>query len=128
MKTASFLMILSSFVRVMFGFPFLTTVAFANNMRMVSKLDLAIAWVTVGMIFAGGILELYSGLVGAINSEEPLLAGRCRKWAIITLIVTLISNALQIIQEYGASMVAWTTGLIVPGFFLIASIILGLKD
>ena len=58
--------------------------------------------------------------LGALNREGPLRAGRCFCWGCAVLL-RIAGNAVQRATGYGVSLVAWTTGVIMPTHFVLAA-------
>lgn len=122
LKYASILMMLISLVRLIFGFMMINFFATASNMGAVEKGTLTVAGIAFGLILLCAAAELVSGFIGALNWEEPLRAGRCVVWGTVCLFLGLAGNLVQGLTGYGISLVAWTTGFIVPLLFLAAAL------
>ena len=123
LKYASILMMLTSLVRVVFGFMMINFYATALNMGGVDKQLMTVAGIAFGLLLACAAAELISGFIGALNWEEPLRAGRCVLWGAVTLFLGLAGNLVQGLTGYGISIVAWTTGAVVPLVFLTAAVL-----
>ena len=79
-----------------------------------------LAGATAWVLILHALLLAVCGFLGAVNWDEPMAARKCAVWAAVTLALGLAGNIMQAMTGYGVSYVAWTTGAIVPGLFLLA--------
>ena len=121
LKAASILIMLSSLLRVFFGFTMFNFFTTASTFGSVGKSELKLAGLALGAVALGAAAELVCGFVGAMNWEEPLRAKRCAVWGGVTLALGLLGNGVQALTGYGVSCVAWLTGAVVPALFLTAA-------
>ena len=120
LKYISFLMILTSLVRLVFGLGminiFVTARSFGGEQEA-----LTLALIAFLLILCCAVCEMICGFHGALNWEEPLRAGRTFAWGCAALALGLLGNGVQRATGYGVSIVAWSTGVIVPALFLLAA-------
>ena len=121
LKYISILIMLTALVRVFFGFMMINFFAQAKNMGISSGGLMHSAGIALLLIVLCAIGELICGFRGALSWEEPLLAGKCLKWGVVTLILGLLGNLFQWLSGYGVSCVAWITGALVPGAYTLAA-------
>ena len=122
LRLSSFLMMLTALVRAFFGIMMINLFAMAKNMGTSDPSTVRMAGIAFGLLMAGAAADLICGFVGALNWEEPLLAGRCIAWGTVALLLGLAGNFAQSFTGYGVSYVAWTTGLIIPLAYLISAV------
>lgn len=122
LKYICIVMMLSSLTRFFFGLSMLNVYTTTYTFGAVEPQVLSLAVITMLIHILCAIAELVSGFIGALNWEEPLLAGKCLRWGIAALVLGLIGNLMQLIIDYGISLLAWLTGAIIPGLFVLASL------
>ena len=120
LKYVSFLMILTAFVRFVFGLGMLNIFVTAQAYGMAREV-VTLAVRAFLLILACAVCEMVCGFTGTLNWEEPLRAGRCLGWGAATLALGIAGNILQSFTGYGVSIVAWTTGVILPALFVLAA-------
>ena len=123
LKYASFLLMLTSLVRLFFGFTMINFFSTAMTLGAVDKSMMRTAIAAIILIFLGFLTEMVSGFIGALHWNEPLRAGRCCLWGLASLIIGLAGNLVQGITGYGISYVAWITGVIVPAVYTLAAFV-----
>lgn len=122
LKYSSFLLMLTSLVRLIFGIMMINFYATANTFGAVRSDTLRAAGITLLLLVLSAGAELAGGFVGALNWEEPLRSGKCVAWGAAILGLGLAGNAMQAITGYGISYVAWLTGAVVPAVYLLAAV------
>ena len=113
---------LTSLVRFVFGIMMLNFFSTALSFGAVSKGEIRLANFAAAILMLGALALLVCGFLGALSWEEPLRAASCAKWGGAALLLGLGGNLLQGLTGYGVSYVAWTTGAIVPGLFLVSAL------
>ena len=121
LKYISILIMLTALVRLFFGFMMINFFAQAKNMGVTAVGMMRSAGIAIMLIVLCAIGELICGFRGALSWEEPLLAGKCLKWGVITLFLGLLGNLFQWLSGYGVSYVAWITGALMPGAYALAA-------
>ena len=123
LKAASILMMLSSLVRFFFGIMMINFFATARTFGAADHAMLRGAGIALALLVLGALTELICGFLGALHWEEPLRAKSCAVWGGAALLLGLLGNGAQALTGYGVSCVAWCTGALVPGFFLLACLL-----
>lgn len=121
-QACSILMMLISLVRLVFGIMMINFYSTALTFGAVSRETMGLAGATAWVLIGHALVLAICGFTGAVNWEEPMAAKKCAAWGGACLALGLIGNVMQAVVGYGISAVAWTTGAIVPGLFLLASI------
>lgn len=119
-QVCSILTMLMSLVRLVFGIMMINFFSTALTFGAVSKELMRLAGATAWVLILHALLLAVCGFLGAVNWDEPMAARKCAVWAAVTLALGLAGNIMQAMTGYGVSYVAWTTGAIVPGLFLLA--------
>ena len=116
------LLMLASLVRTVFGIMMINFYATARTFGAVDERMLRRAGWTLLLLVLCAVIELIGGFVGALNWEEPLRAKACARWGAAAVATGLIGNLMQILIGYGASYVAWITGVAAPLLYLAAAL------
>lgn len=122
LKYVCILLILSSVTRFIFGFSMLNLYTTTYTFGAVDDKVMTLSFITMFLHIACAISELVGGFIGALHWEEPLLSDRCVRWAAAALSFGLLGNLMQALIEYGVSALAWITGAVVPGLYLLAAL------
>ena len=121
LKYISFLMILTSLVRFFFGLGMINIFVTARSYGG-DNAQLTLAVTAFLLILCCAVCEIICGFTGALNWEEPLRAGRCLGWSCAALLLGLAGNGVQRATGYGVSLVAWSTGVVVPALSALAAL------
>lgn len=124
MKFMSIVMIIASVIHFGLGFTFLTYINIGGAYAMITE---EIKWLfmfTAGLSALSSLLQLIAAFVGAVKCESLEKIEACYVWGGITILFSVITNILQIYLQYGASIFAWSTGVIVPVFYILAAVLL----
>ena len=121
-QACSILMMLMAIVRLVFGIMMINFFSTALTFGAVSKELMRLAGVTAWVLILHALVLAICGFQGAVNWDEPMAAKKCVFWGAAALILGLAGNFLQAMTGYGVSYVAWTTGAVVPGLFLLAAL------
>lgn len=123
LKLAGILMMFSSMTRFVFGLVF---VSFYANYSIFTRGNRGLAgyaFVIFLLLILSCILELIAGIIGVINWNEPYAYRKCIIWGAVAFIAASLSSVFQIFIGYGASIITWLTGFIIPLLFLCLSVI-----
>jgi len=123
LKYISIFMILTSLARFFFGFMMINFFATAKTFGAVEPEMMRRALLALLLVLICAGAEMVCGFQGALNWAEPLLAGRCVRWGVAAVLSGLAGNGLQWLTGYGVSFVAWTTGVVMPGAYLLAAVL-----
>lgn len=125
LKYISILSIIAALGRVIFALMMVDFFSIAIPLSYGEKLpkvfQLAV-WAFM-LVIVNVIVQLVSGILGAMRWEEPDRAPRCAIWGLISILLGTAANILQIVSGYGASIYVWILGVAIPALYLIASMI-----
>ncbi|MBQ5952374.1 MAG: hypothetical protein IJL66_09530 [Lachnospiraceae bacterium] len=122
LKYTSALLMLCSVVRFFFAISMINFFVTAKSLGAHTDEVLKVAVLSLILSFICVLAELIGGFIGAIHWREPMRAGTCLLWGLGALASGLLANLLQHISGYGVSYVAWTTGAVIPGLFVLAAL------
>lgn len=124
MKFMSIVMIIASVIHFALGFNFLTQINIGGAYGMITEDIKWIFMVTAALSALASLVQLITAFIGAVKCESLEKIEACYIWGGITILLSVITNILQIYLRYGASIFAWSTGVIVPTLYILAAVIL----
>lgn len=114
--------IIAGMVRLIFGFMMINFFTASITYEVVSPETLRTAIWAIIFVMLNVIAQLVSGFVGAANWEEPERAPVCFICGVVSLVLGVVANLLQIRCGYGASLYTWILGVGVPALYTVAAL------
>ena len=107
-------MMLASLIHFMFGLTFLHFFSASLTMGSVPRERVPLLLSVLVIAGISSVVALIAGIIGIINSTEPLKASQTVRWSAATLILGILSEVLVRVFGYESSLIYTATGILVP--------------
>ena len=126
LKITGGLMMLASLIHFMFGLTFLHFFSTSVSMGTVPRERVPLLFSVLVFAALSSVTILIAGIIGIINSTEPLKAGQTVRWSTAGLVLGIVSEVSVRLFGYESSLIYMSTGIFVPLIHLIiAAVFLG---
>ena len=114
---------LASLIHFMFGLTFLHFFSTSLAMGSVPRERVPLLFSVLVFAALSSAAALIAGIIGIINSTEPLKAAQTVRWCAAALILGIISEVLVRIFGYESSLIYTSTGILIPMIHLVIAVI-----
>ena len=117
LKVCSILMIIGAAIDIILsvialaGVGILAAAGIATGLVIVSTILLILAC----------IIQMIAGVKGVKGANDPALGSKCVIWGVLVIILSVISNVLNIIAGNGFNTFSFLLGLVLPVLYIIGA-------